>query len=383
MRHSGVPLLFFLLMLPHRDAIKRIGEAVKQQGVQRNTVASVAQMSKDRGQRQSLVLLSKEFAYLVPKFEDFAPDCWWMSVFLLVVRLLQTSLMVLFPAQHIQAAFSSSISLVAIFVERELSPYRRPSDNRTAICARWLVFLWSFGLLLRLVHVLGSFPSVFVGLVLVIATVTVGVDSLRIAIKDTKHDLKMRRQRKGNPTSSEEPVLLDTTVQHSTLEMQEHDVEPPRDASETSLGAPHSARRLPQEEKSEEPGGLKESDSMESASWSWRLLDATLCISENEREGKAPEPAKLGLGASATDLDAKVERLVAQHEEALAVKDRSHAAELAMKDESFAMKDEALKTSHAAELAMKDEALRSHAAELAMKDEALAEKDREIARLQS
>ena len=152
-------------------------------------------MSKDRAQRQSLALLTKQFEYLVPKFEDFVPDCWWMSVFLLIIRLLQTSLMVLFPAQHIQAAFSSSISLVAFFVERELSPYRRSSDNRTGVCARWLVFLWSFGLLLRLVHVLGTFPSVLVGLVLVVATLAVGVDSLRIAIKDTKHELKMRRKR--------------------------------------------------------------------------------------------------------------------------------------------------------------------------------------------
>jgi hypothetical protein len=99
---QGVPLFIFVLMVPHVKHIKRLGYAMKQQDSQRQTTTTVSELSKIRGQRQSIVSLSQKYMYLVAKFEDFHPSCWWMSVFLLVLRLLQTSMMVLFVDQHSQ-----------------------------------------------------------------------------------------------------------------------------------------------------------------------------------------------------------------------------------------------------------------------------------------
>ena len=129
-----------------------------------------------------------------------------MGVFLLITRLLQTSLMVLFPEQRTQSAFASVVSLTSIVVERELSPYRRSSDNQIAVLARWLVFLWTFGLLLRLVHVLGSFPSVLVGATLVLASVGIIIWSLRAALQDTRTELTVTRRRR-TATSQKEASL--------------------------------------------------------------------------------------------------------------------------------------------------------------------------------
>ena len=330
----GIPLLFLLLMLPHRGAIKRIGEAMKQQGRQSKTMLTVAEMSKDRDQRQSLVTHTRELAYLVSKFEDFIPGCWWMSVFLLVIRLLQTSLMVLFPEQHIQAAFCSSISLVGICVEHELRPYRRSSDNRTAVCARWLVFIWSFGLLLRLVHVLGSFPSVLVGLVLVFATLAVGGDSLRVAIKETRRELKMRRKREGGQQPTvEEPASLEAE-QHSMLDMKQ--------AGPEDGGADvHVPRSSPQEAKIEDVAIEESTEGPSSFSLALQLFDGTLCAGDHAAPGDKPlRPGKSHdfLDRSNAvrqdahpDLAAKVEELTAQ----VTTKDK----ELSMKDGELMVKD--------------------------------------------
>ena len=51
-----------------------------------------------------------------------------MGIFVLVSRLCQTSLMVLYTVQSVQANFATIITLVAIIVQRELWPYRRDSE---------------------------------------------------------------------------------------------------------------------------------------------------------------------------------------------------------------------------------------------------------------
>ena len=60
-----------------------------------------------------------------------------MGIFQLVVRLLQTSLMTVVKKPIIQSSFVSVITLVAICVQRELSPYRRASDNLVGLMTRW------------------------------------------------------------------------------------------------------------------------------------------------------------------------------------------------------------------------------------------------------
>ena len=135
----------------------------------------------------------------------------------------------------------------------------------------------------------------------------------------------MRRKR-DDEQNTEEPTLLDSAVQHSTLDMQEQDVAPSQDANGSNAPeAPHSARRLPVEEKREEPdGGSEEGRSSGSSSWSWRLFDDALCASEHGHEAKplaAPKPT----ASREVSKTATVEKLMAQHAAVLAEKDREIA----------------------------------------------------------
>ena len=125
--------------------------------------------------------------WLSPKFEMFAPSRWYAGVVLLVIRLLQTSLMALVANQLVQATVMCCITLLSISLHNA-APYQRASDNHTALLAQWLVFLWVFTLLLRIVGLferevaataLGTLLCLATVAVLVIALVLANVDRIR------------------------------------------------------------------------------------------------------------------------------------------------------------------------------------------------------------
>ena len=186
---AGVPLLLVGLLYPKRGEIKKLLIDIQEQDQKTNTVTTVADIraSKTR-QRASIVGLTNSIQWLVPKFEKFQPESWWFGAFALMLRLCQSSMMVVFDDQTIQAACASCVAQVAICSQRNLAPYRRPSDNEIALYAQWLVFIWCSMLLLRLIGAVAYLPTFVVGLCCVIPTVAVGARALQATLADIKSE---------------------------------------------------------------------------------------------------------------------------------------------------------------------------------------------------
>ena len=104
----GVPLLLFSLLYGHRNTIDHVQQALRQNDEDTSNTAYVtarelANQFSAKGRRSSIVVSVREkLVWIVDKFEEFQPDRWYMRVFLLVLRLLQTSVLVLIPTQNLQ-----------------------------------------------------------------------------------------------------------------------------------------------------------------------------------------------------------------------------------------------------------------------------------------
>jgi hypothetical protein len=94
----------------------------------------------------------------------------WFGVALLVIRLLQTSVLIFIPSADSQAALGGTVCLVSICVQRELHPFRDESDAYVSIVSTWCAFIWMQGLLFLRTGVLKGLPQVLVGLMFVAAT---------------------------------------------------------------------------------------------------------------------------------------------------------------------------------------------------------------------
>jgi len=149
----GVPLLLFSALYYNRDEINRVQEALKDNDLQQSDVLSVKRMVEGfsaNGRRGSIVASVKgSMLFLVKRFEKYSPGRWYAGTFLLVLRILQTSVLVLIPSQELQAAAASALAIFGANVLRELRPFRRNSDNEVAVAAQYCVFLWTFSILLR------------------------------------------------------------------------------------------------------------------------------------------------------------------------------------------------------------------------------------------
>ena len=136
-----------MTMYPHRHAIRKMGTDLQEHNKSRGTTLTSQQFAKSKHARSSFASLTVEMAWLLPKFETYAPSFWFAGVGLLVLRLVQTSLMALVRTQRVQAAVVSLVTLVSVSLLRELSPMRLASDNRVVVLSQALIFLW-----VRLTH---------------------------------------------------------------------------------------------------------------------------------------------------------------------------------------------------------------------------------------
>lgn len=193
----GVPLMLFCLMYPNRAEIKRILSALKEHDAKSGSLTPVAELRNPSGQRHrpSVANLSINLIWLLPKIKKFRPSCWYMSVLLLSIRLAQTSLMIIFQDQKTQALLASIIAMVSACVHRELDPYRRQSDNTTALVAQWLIYVWMVALLARLIRVLGDAPAFLVGFALAGATFFAIAHALGSAQQDLNAEREYRQSR--------------------------------------------------------------------------------------------------------------------------------------------------------------------------------------------
>jgi hypothetical protein len=107
----GVPLLIFILMYRRRNEINRLQQALKDidsQQTETISARSLAKRSSIQERRPSLVVsVDQNLGWVVKKFEKFCPGRWYSGVFLLVLRILMTSVLVLIPKQNMQVEASS------------------------------------------------------------------------------------------------------------------------------------------------------------------------------------------------------------------------------------------------------------------------------------
>jgi len=171
-------MLFIGLMINHRDEIDRVQRVLNDQD---HDVASphfgsaeeVVERFSMSGKRASIVTSVREhLVWIVEQFEQFRPGQWYMGVFFLVLRMVQTSVLVLVPKQNLQAAAGSVIAIIGAFLLREAEPFRRSSDNETAVLSQYCIFCWCFAVVLRDMK---DDPIVLlaIGIVLIVATFAV------------------------------------------------------------------------------------------------------------------------------------------------------------------------------------------------------------------
>ena len=176
---SGVPLLIVGLMYPRRTQIQELMRDTKR----RETTNTASPVQRDGS---SIVNLTNEFRWLLPRFESFEPDRWYFGPCFLILRLCQSSTMVIFRRQTIQAVYACIIGQAAISAQLNLRPYRRRSDNQVALMAQWLVFIWCAVLLMHIITAIASLPPLVTGMICALSTAIVFAHSLRLALADTR-----------------------------------------------------------------------------------------------------------------------------------------------------------------------------------------------------
>ena len=197
-------MLMFTAMHQNRHAIQKFGHELRQYNQKRGSGQTANQLIKSKQARNSFSTLTTEIRWLLPKVEKFRPEQWFTGVLLLVVRLLQTSILALVPNQLAQAAIMCLITLFAVTLQRELSPYRRASDNHVALLAQWLIFTWTFSLMLRIAGVFEKHvAATAIGVILCVATVSVFVVALVLANIDRLNE-KRAEQSDSNKESAEQ-----------------------------------------------------------------------------------------------------------------------------------------------------------------------------------
>ena len=91
----GVPSLNLALMMPHRQKIGKLAGALSQQDQALKRSSGVLDLAQDPRQRRSVTAAAGQLTWLAQKFDVYRNGYWWYAVFQLVIRLLQTSGMVL------------------------------------------------------------------------------------------------------------------------------------------------------------------------------------------------------------------------------------------------------------------------------------------------
>ena len=75
---------------------------LQQHNTSRGTAMTTRQLATSKHARSSFANLAIEMTWLLPKFEKYRPDVWYAGVCLLVLRLLQTSVVVFVKTQKVQ-----------------------------------------------------------------------------------------------------------------------------------------------------------------------------------------------------------------------------------------------------------------------------------------
>jgi len=176
--------MIFLVMRSYREDIKTLVDKIKAHDAEHDTFTLSSDLvalpapepdgtasSTTRSRRPSFIAQAADLKWLFASIEKFDAMCWWTSSYQVAMRLMQTCAMVLIASPSAQAAMASLIALISVSVQTHTAPYRRPSDNRTALVATWVMFIWCAALLVR--HsgaVSGEHGGAVLGVLLIVAT---------------------------------------------------------------------------------------------------------------------------------------------------------------------------------------------------------------------
>ena len=136
---GAVPLLLFCLQFPNRKELNKLLAALVHQDQRRGTSTTLSEIRSSMRPNhrpsvvvsQSVIKISVNLEWLLPKIKKFAPENWYFSDMLLIMRLAQTSLMLVFRDQKTQAMLACCVAVMSACIHRELNPYRRPSVSES------------------------------------------------------------------------------------------------------------------------------------------------------------------------------------------------------------------------------------------------------------
>ena len=224
----GVPALIFSLLYSNRDGTVRLVQELEQEP---GSVAQLARRPSSSSKRPSFVARSERLAFIVFRAERLAAARWWMAPVQVLLQLAQTSAMVIVTRQSVQAALASSIAIAGFCLHRKFMPFRTPSDNTTAVFAQATIFIWCFVLVLRDTGAFSSFPTVTVGVLLVVVTVAVFAHAT-YTIRLEMHDAHENQQ----PSTSSSSTIAVATEEDAGVPDEEERHVPVTDNDEASDG---------------------------------------------------------------------------------------------------------------------------------------------------
>jgi len=134
-------------------------------------------------------------------YEKYEASTFWYGVCLILIRLLQTSLLVLFPDRMTKAAVGTLVAVISLTIAQREKPWLRDSDDKVAEVASWVVFAWLFALLVY--DSLVNLPPVVFGLPLVLSAGFLVAFTIRACYKDYKSLEKEIEQEIEDGTAAE------------------------------------------------------------------------------------------------------------------------------------------------------------------------------------
>jgi hypothetical protein len=208
----------------------------------------------------------------------------------------------------------------------QLSPYRRATDNRIAVFARWLVFLWAFGLLLRLDGILGSMPSVVVGLALVLATLAVVEEALRLSIMEMRKYLRTRRRESAADEEDEAPDSAATEQdrgfgESKTTETEAGLAQPAQPAGSVNESGTVASSPGQQQGRASAAGMPDGTAGCDSSSFWVRVLGPSLCVAQSQQLDDSTTAVGGGFAAILAEKEAELltaEQLLAEKDQTIA-----------------------------------------------------------------
>ena len=145
----GVPLLLFVALYHFKDQIKHAMEKEFEEAHKSGRARSPSIILREDSRVQSAEGAAPTGAPLLAfrrLFDKYEGRAFWFGIFIIVIRLLETSFLVFFHKRVTKTLFATGIAFIGVVVQREQSPYIFESDDSVSTFATLVVFIWLFAL---------------------------------------------------------------------------------------------------------------------------------------------------------------------------------------------------------------------------------------------